>query len=148
MSIALFLSPVGDILPVPQNHIGVIIGDPSRFGLTIEEIRSLYEDYDEPLGVEGEARRQILLRVIADGWIRLRRYVRPREKWSATVNHLDHRTRALLKEWAGATLAGTMGFREDDPHKTVVILELAKGIVSACTILEVSSAEFLAETAD
>ncbi|MFC1835189.1 hypothetical protein ACFL2Q_10705 [Thermodesulfobacteriota bacterium] len=144
MSIALFISPKGDILPVPQNHIGSVIHDPHRFGLTIEEIQTTYDIHGEHLGVEGEARREILLRIIADGWIRLRSYIRPQERWSVTVNELDDRTRTVLKEWAGATLAGTMGFREDDPHKTVVIEQLATGSTSCLTILEVSSSKFVA----
>ncbi|MGO9116852.1 MAG: hypothetical protein ACLQPD_04480 [Desulfomonilaceae bacterium] len=88
-TLGLFVSPQGETLFLEQSHINTVILNPRRFGLTSQEIESEYSQYSEPLGVEGTAREKILRAIIVRGWIRLRRYVRPQEKWSATVHKLD-----------------------------------------------------------
>jgi len=87
ISVAFFLSPDGDLFRVPDNHIGVVIRDPHRFGLTRDEIEAAYHEHGERLGVEGEARKEILLQIIAGGWIRIRRY--PNRHWSVTASLLE-----------------------------------------------------------
>jgi hypothetical protein len=118
ISVAFFLSPNGHIVHVPQNHIATVIRDPETFGLTREEIETLYKEYGERVGVEGEARREILLRIIADGWIRIRRY---RQHWSATAQALTPATQELLQDWARKMLSGLNGFREPDRYMPVRI---------------------------
>jgi hypothetical protein len=63
----------------------MVIADPEKFGLTIEEIRAAYAMHGERIGVEGEARKELLLRIINHGWIRIRRY---RDYWSVTADCL------------------------------------------------------------
>ena len=104
-TLGLFVSPQGAIFPVEQSHINTVILNLSKFGLTSQEIESEYCQCDEPVGVKGKAREQILCAIIVRGWIRRRRYVRPEEKWSITVNELDDRTLALLSEWAETFLS-------------------------------------------
>ena len=96
MSVAFFISPDGLLIRVPQNHIGTVINDPSRFGLTRDEIQTLYERHGEPMGIEGEARKEILLKIIKDGWIRIRRY---RNYWSVSVKSLTPAVQGLLQVW-------------------------------------------------
>jgi len=38
ISVAFFLSQTGDLIHVPLNHIGTVIDEPSKFGLTSEEV--------------------------------------------------------------------------------------------------------------
>jgi hypothetical protein len=138
-SIGLFISPHGEVFEVEQSHINTVILYPARFGITTHEIESAYANYKEPVGVEGAARGEILRDLVMHGWIRLRRYIKPQQQWSVTVNELNDRTRLFLHDWAGKILAGKMGFREDDPHKPVVITELASGKIHYSSILEVAS---------
>jgi hypothetical protein len=91
ISVAFFLSPEGRVLHVPDTHIGTIIRDPEQFGLTMEEIEAAYLRHGERVGTEGEARQEILLKVIEKGWLRLRRY--PNRGWSVTADTLPPRPR-------------------------------------------------------
>ena len=53
---AFFISPGGEIVPVPINHISKVITSPELFNLTKEEIEAAYKKFNEPLGLEGKAR--------------------------------------------------------------------------------------------
>ncbi len=138
-SIGLLISPHGEVFEVEQSHINTVILYPARFGITREEIESVYAKHKEPVGVEGAAREEILCNLVMQGWIRLRRYIKPQEQWSVTVNELNEGNSLFLHDWAGKMLAGEMGFREDDPHKPVVITELAVGTIHCSSISEVVS---------
>lgn len=118
MSIAFFLSREGDLITVPDNHIGTVIADPQRFGLTREEIKASYRKHGEPMGIEGQARREILLRIISEGWIRIRRY---RNYWSVTAQSLAPEIQDTLRGWAKTMLSGTDGFREVDRYMPVKV---------------------------
>ena len=59
-SIGLFISPQGEIVEVEQSHINTVILYPARFGITTQEIESVYAKHKEPVGVEGSAREEIL----------------------------------------------------------------------------------------
>lgn len=113
MNIAFFLSPEGNLIHVPDSHIAAVIRDPETFGLTREEIESFYKEYGERVGVEGKARREILLKIIADGWIRIRRY---RQHWSVTAQDVTPSTHAILRGWARNMLSGVNGFKEPDRY--------------------------------
>jgi hypothetical protein len=95
MGVAFFISPADDIVRVPDNHIGVVIRGPEKFGLTLSEIEAAYIKYGERIGIEGEARREILLSVIQNGWIRGRGY---RNYWSVTARSFTYGGLALPQE--------------------------------------------------
>lgn len=118
ISVAFFLSQTGDLIHVPQNHISTVIADPQRFGLTREEIDAVYEEHGERVGVEGEARRELLLRLISQGWIRIRRY---RNYWSVTAPSLSPPVWERLQGWAARLLEGIDGFKEADRYMPVRI---------------------------
>lgn len=141
-SIGLFISPQGEVVKVEQSHINTVILYPARFGITTQEIESVYAKHKEPVGVEGSAREEILCNLVRQGWLRLRRCIKPQEQWSINVNELNEMTRLFLHDWAGKILAGEMGFREDDSHKLVVITELASGTIHYSSISEVASPKF------
>jgi len=136
-SVAFFISPDKQILFVETNHIGSVINDPGRFGFTIQEIKNRYAGYGEPLGVEGGARREILLEVIRNGWIRLRRY--PNRFWSITLERFPEGTSARLKNWAWTILEGTHGIREDDPFMPVRITQLDGTVIENYSISDLST---------
>ena len=137
LSAAFFISPEGDILPVNGTHIGTVIADAERFGLTIEKIKARYEHYGECLGTEQNARKEILLHLVSRGWIRLRRY--PNRYWSATVDTLSESTMNRLHKWAVQVLRGIYGVREDDRYMPVKITELSGMINSKYTVISLVS---------
>lgn len=118
MSIAFFLSDQGDLIHVADSHIATVIRDPQRFGLTTAEIEAAYLRHGERIGIEGEARKELLLKVISQGWLRIRRY---RNHWSVTAQALAPATQELLRGWAEKMLSGTHGFREQDRYLPVKV---------------------------
>ena len=92
-----------------NRNISTVIADPEKFGLTIEEIRASYVMHGERIGVEGVARQELLLKVISQGWIRIRRY---ENYWSVTVPSLEPPIWERLQDWAGQMLSGTNYFKE------------------------------------
>ncbi len=118
MGVAFFISRAGEIIRVPDNHIGAAIRDPEHFGLTLGEIEAAYMKCGERMGIEGTARREILLKVIRKGWIRVRRY---RNYWSITADALTDDAQELLQDWAKNMLRGRHGFRETDMYMPVKI---------------------------
>jgi hypothetical protein len=133
-SVAFFLSPSGDFIHVPQNHISTLIADPEKFGLTTEKIQNAYARHGERIGIEGEARKELLLRIIANGWIRIRRY--PNRYWSVIAPSFTPAVRERLRVWAAELLFGAGGFKESDRHMPVKI-STPEG-ETACTIQDLS----------
>ncbi len=137
-SVAFFLSPSGDLIHVRLNHISAVIADSEKFGLTEEEIQAAYDTHGERIGVEGEARKELLLRVIADGWIRIRRY--PNKYWSITAPSFSSVVQGYLRDWATQMLSGIDGFIETDPYMPVRI-STSEG-ESICTIKDLAEGSF------
>lgn len=68
-----WISPKGKIIDVgSNNHIDMIIDSPMRFNISPEFIKSEHEKYGERIGQEGDARDNIMTKVLKDGWIRIR----------------------------------------------------------------------------
>lgn len=136
-SVAFFISPQGEILLVKVNHIGAVIDNPRQFGLTMEEIKSRYTRHGERLGTEGRARREILLRVVGSGWIRLRWY--RNQYWSVTVHTLTQDVLGRLHKWAVRILSGIGGVCEDDPYMPVRITQLNGTLIESYNISDLAS---------
>ena len=84
-------------------------------------IQAVYAEHDEPLGIEGEARRAILKDVLSRGWIRLRRH---RTRWSIEFHTLTPTTRAYICSWARSILRRRI---EEDRFVPVDIVGLSDG---------------------
>jgi hypothetical protein len=69
-----WISPAGEVLPVQRKHINEVITNPSRFGMSREQIEEVYARHHEPLGLEGKAREEIIVTLVDRGWIRVRHY--------------------------------------------------------------------------
>lgn len=94
---AYWITPDGEVIKVKTTHIDEVIRNPELFGLNIEDIKALYKKYDEPLGLEGKAREEIMLNLILVGWIRIR--WKPKE-YSYTVQMKQSpETETNLKNW-------------------------------------------------
>ncbi|HOT45971.1 MAG TPA: hypothetical protein PLC28_13875 [Spirochaetota bacterium] len=94
-----WVSPCGDILAVNTTHIDEVIKNPESFSLSLDAIKAVYTDKYEELGIEGEARREIIINLIARGWIRIRHYTR-QGMWSVNINRLNKKTMDMLQYWA------------------------------------------------
>lgn len=88
---AYWIFPDGEIFPVLKKHIVSVIEDPEKFGLEIEYIRDMYNAFNEPIGFEGKARREIMFVLILSKYIRCR-YNYSNRVWTIeSCPHQDHR---------------------------------------------------------
>ena len=99
---AYWISPRGRILPVTGQvvtHIRAVIKTPSQFGLSREAILKAYRNHQEPLGLEGKARQEIMAGLLKKGWIRIRYVPRGQyftiQAWTIEKPRLKH-----LRVWA------------------------------------------------
>lgn len=96
---AYFIHPQeGEVIYVPHSHISLVIYKPEKFGLDFDSIKAIYNKYGEKIGVEGRARREIMLNLIDQGFIRIRKY---RNHWKVNVkNFFTDRVAENLNKWA------------------------------------------------
>ena len=116
---AFFISPTGELIWVEERHIRTVIRDPERFGLTGDEIAAVYKRHGERLGLEGNARKEILTSLIRKGWIRIRRY--PDQCWVININGMQKGVRAMLCQSARHIHSGCQ-FKELDRYMPVKIV--------------------------
>jgi hypothetical protein len=97
---AYFISPRGELVSTGagSKHINMILKNPKKFGLTKEFIEDTYEKYDEPFGLEGKARNEILILLIKQGWIRIRLY--PNKFWTVNIPRMNKKMKDYLQSWA------------------------------------------------
>lgn len=99
-SASFWISPNGKIIDVVETHIDEIFHNPEGFGMDMKHIKDTYKKFKEPLHSEGKAREELMHELFAKGWIRIRRYVVPRQRWIIDVNSLTSRKQDLLFDWA------------------------------------------------
>lgn len=97
-----FISPYGEIIVDTVKHIDIIIKNPEKFGLTLDEIKEFYIKYNERIGTEGKAREEIILNLINQGWIRARYY--KNKHWSININRLNNKVKDYLFDFAKAII--------------------------------------------
>jgi len=128
---AFFISPEGEFINVSSTyHIQVITDNPAMFGLSLEHIRDTYSKYNEKMNVEGKARAEIIMKIIEQGWIHIRKEVK--SCWIINAWELNETTRKLLAQWAHSVLTGTMGVKELNCHAPVTICTVDE--VHECTM--------------
>jgi hypothetical protein len=132
----MFISPVGENSFVQSSHINTVINNPGLFGLTLKEIQKKYDDYSEPLGIEGKAREELLKQIIRTGWIRLRRYTN--RQWSVTVDKYSGSNKHHVRAWATEIMSGQLGQTEADAYMPVVITQLDPPHTVVMPLLELS----------
>lgn len=72
MTDGFWVSPDGKISEVERSHIRTVLNHPEQFGRDKEALIAIYDKYKEPIGFEGHAREEIMLGIMAEGWIRVR----------------------------------------------------------------------------
>ena len=96
--IAYWLTSGGELLDItPKSHISYIIEEPRKFGLSLNDIKSIYKKYDEPIYSEGKGREEIITKVLKNGFIRLRRY---NKYWSVNVWKYNSKIERILSDWS------------------------------------------------
>lgn len=127
-TVAIWISPKGELVAdFNSNHIKMVISNPQKFGLTMEYIEDKHEKYNEPVGIEGKAREEIIRELVKKGWIRIRRY--PNKFWSVTVQKMNKKVKDFLYDWSQKVLSGVAGFKEKDKFMPVNIVLLGGGKV-------------------
>lgn len=116
---AYWISPQGKVLDVGiSKHIDHIVQHPESFGLTDAEVEAVYAKHNEQVGVEGQAREELILQTVSRGYIRIRFYVNKR--WSITLSNINSRTnKNILQKWA------QLPDVQKDIHMPVFILDIA-----------------------
>jgi hypothetical protein len=122
------------VIYVPHSHISLVISHPEKFHLNFDSIKAIYDKYEEKIGLEGTARREILLDLIDQGFIRIRKY---KNYWKVNVKDLYGDSAAIfLHRWAKSMIAAT-----DDYHIEVII-EQRNGVLIKTDLLTLASHEF------
>ncbi|MBT7561280.1 MAG: hypothetical protein HN616_02605 [Proteobacteria bacterium] len=121
-----FISPVGKIIPVGGNgtHIGTVIAHPSKFGLKKADIEKAYKKHKERLGIEGDAREEILKRLTKKGWIRLRRYP---QYWSIQFARMNTKVMKTIAKFTQAILKGVGRYKEADKYIPIIAMGFDDG---------------------
>jgi len=132
---AYFIHPYkGQVIYVPHSHISLVISNPEKFHLNFDYIKTIYKKYGEKIGLEGRARREILLDLIDQGFIRIRKY---KNHWKVNVKDLYMDDAAVfLHRWAKAMIAAT------DDLQIEVIVEQRNGVVVKTDLPTLASYEF------
>ncbi|MFC2171907.1 hypothetical protein ACFLU6_04670 [Acidobacteriota bacterium] len=120
---AYWISPSGEIILVGTSHIQELISHPERFGLTSSEVQDAYTKHRERLGLEGKAREELIRKVVAKDFVRIRKY--GNEGYSITVHRLTEETKALIRGWAAQVLSGEIG-EEDDHFADVTVSAISE----------------------
>ena len=101
---AYWIHPDGLFMPVHTKHILKVIQSPEDFGLTLKEIQKIYNDKDEEIGIEAEARKEIIISLIQKGFIRIRNYRLRYSSWTVNIYSLFDEVKETLGLWAGCML--------------------------------------------
>lgn len=101
---AYWITPTGQILDCgSKKHIDFVCQMPRKFGLTEQEIQSIYDKHGEPYGFEGKAREEVIIKVLQQGFTRIRKY---KDRWSINVRDWNRKTAKILSNWAYEILQG------------------------------------------
>jgi hypothetical protein len=52
----------------------MVIQNPEKFGLTFDYIKQRFDEYGEKMGQEGKAREEIIMSLLEQGFVRIRKY--------------------------------------------------------------------------
>jgi len=99
---AYWISPKGNILGVESRHINDIAAYPERFGFTKTILAAIFRRHRETYGSEGNAREEILIKLMQKGWIRVR-YVERQDFYTIQLSDVFYRDgswHALVTSWA------------------------------------------------
>lgn len=135
-----WVSPKGEVLDLgSKTHIQVVIENPKKFGETAESIQRDYDARDEKMNWEGEARNEIMIRIIKRGWARIRERS---NQWTVQVDKLTPKMNDVLWMWAN-TISKTV----HDKYAPVLIYDLGsmKSKGKSIDFIDLSSGKSVSE---
>lgn len=123
---AYWITPKGKIISPESRHIISVVKYPKKFGETDKTIDDTFNKYGEQKlsDIEGEAREEIMLRVIKRGYIRVRNNnTRNSQHWSIQLNKLTNKVNDILWEWANKIIREKTSLGR---YSSVIIHELGR----------------------
>ncbi|WP_461248094.1 hypothetical protein, partial [Treponema sp. R6D11] len=133
LSRGVWISPSGDMFGIPLTHVIAVIDDPDKFGLSMEQIKSVYNKFNEGLGSEGKARDEIVSMLISNGWVRIRYY--PGEYFHVELKQLTPPYKEYLSTWASRVIA-------KNPEKASIGVSICEKVIdinkTTLTLMDVS----------
>ena len=117
---AYWINPDGKLFSVRSSHINEVVSSPESFELTQKYIADTFNKYHEPIGLEGNARHEIMTGIIEKGWVRIRYYAK-RDLYSVELNKLTQNIKGYLWEWA----KGIFEVNDKRQYSTVRIIEFS-----------------------
>jgi len=136
-SVAYWISPRGEVLPVATNHIDIVIKHPAKFGLTTKKIEDIYAFHNEPMGMEGNAREEIIISLLKKGFVRIRRY---KQGYSLNIGKMSKKIKDILFDWSNKLLnTGIQGMKEKDRYMPVTILGFSDNTNKKVTIQDIAN---------
>ena len=131
-----YIAPSGDIIEVDTYHIDMVLKHPEKFLMTKKELEEIYKKHNEPLGLEGKAREEVLSNLIKKGWVRIR-YNDRIDAFTVQINRLDKKRKDQLAMFAKHALDGIKG-QKYYPTTGVKILNLEANILGEFTLSELA----------
>jgi len=101
--LAYWISPRGEVMEPTMYHIGSIVKKPKKFGESDATVKASFDKYGELVSdnSEGEARNEIIMRVMQRGFIRIRKHnLRRMQKWVVELWNMNNRKAAFISNWA------------------------------------------------
>lgn len=96
---AFWINPYGEILDIGgAKHINSIIQSPEKFGFSKEEIQQMHQTHNEPVGIEGKAREEMIKDAMQRGFIHIRLY--PNKFWAVNAWRFHKKAKQALSKWA------------------------------------------------
>jgi hypothetical protein len=96
---AFWINPYGKILDIGHGkHITSMTQAPEKFGLTLDEIKDAHAKHNEPMGIEGKAREDLIKDAMQRGFIHIRLY--PNKFWAVNLWQMNPKAKKALSVWA------------------------------------------------
>lgn len=156
----MWISPRGEIMmDASGTHIGIVMKSPEKFGLNTGDLKKIYTKYSETFSpdVEGKAREEIIVGLVDQGFIRLRRY--PNKFWSINIKRLDKKVKDYLFDWANKVLDGLGSYKEKDKYmpvkldlidgsfgKSITVQSIANDVLFEGEIFDINNSLILKES--
>lgn len=119
---AYFISPSGEILSVPRHHIVRIYDNPELFGTTRKRLDTLYEQFDESPPCEGQARNEIVLKVLKKGWVRVR-YYSESDTFNCQVYKLTEKVKKNVEKFRKLVKSGEIKPKFSSRFSSVIVFD-------------------------
>jgi len=133
---AYWITPKGKIISPESRHIISVVKYPKKFGETDKTIDDTFNKYGEQKlsDIEGEAREEVMLRVIKRGYIRVRNNnTRNSQHWSIQLNILTNKVNDILWKWSNKIIKDGTALGK---YSTVIIHELGRNDKMTQTTLD------------